>query len=268
MKTAQEIISAMRADKRLTASRSRSKLKHRNYSNLYTLCLGERGYHGINKKGYFTKFYSYGTVGHCAIFVEAHLIWAGYPQLVPNKGYIMNTNVFAKWLKSEPTIKGLGQVDWTTDSAKAKKAMAAGKMVIVFKGSKKSKSFDHTCTGIKIVDGYIYTVDGNVGGKYKGKKINNGVVKKRKLKKHRWGFAILPIPVGQEAAAKKKTTSITYVVKGVKTNLNVREKATTKSKVVHKLKNGTVVTVTKIKGKWAYIPKYKGWCSTKYLKKK
>ncbi len=262
MKTSQEIIKAMKADKRLTSSRSRSHRKHRNYSNRYTKAMAS--YKGINSKGFFTKFYPYGVVGHCCIFVQAHLIWAGYNALVPHKGYIWNTNNYARWLKSEPTIKGLGKVDWTTDKAKARKAMARGKMVIVFKGRRGGKNFSHTCTGIKISDEYIYTVDGNISGVYKGKKINNGLVKKRRLKSYRWGFAILPIPV----AKTKKSTSAIYVVTGIKTTLNIRKKPSKSGKIVKKIKNGTKVTVSKVKGGWAYLPKYKGWCVTKYLKKK
>lgn len=195
--TSKEIIARMRADKCLTPSRSRSKRKHHNYSNKYTRCLGERGYYGIREDGYFTKIYSYGVVGHCCIGVQAHLIWGGYPQLVPNKKHelIGNTNNYADWLKTEPTIKGLGKVDWTTDATKANKAAKAGKMVVTFKGKKGHKKFTHTCVLRAITGGKVKTIDFNIGSTYKGKRINNGVLKARKKSEFRWAFAILPIPV-------------------------------------------------------------------------
>lgn len=273
MKTAQEIIKEMKADKRLTPSRSRSHRRHRNYSNPYTRAMTD--YDGINSKGYFTKFYPYGTVGHCCIFAQAHLIWAGYGKLVPHKGYIWNTNNYARWLKSEPTIKGLGKVIWTNNPKKARDAARAGKMVIVFKGHKGHKFYTHTCALLDIEDGYVKTVDGNVTGKYKGKKINNGVIKKRKLKSYRWGFAILPIPTrggksaSTKAKKKKSTNSSTRKVSGLKKGyrLNVRQKATKKSNVIGRLNNGDVVVIGKSKGGWTYIPKKKGWVASKYLKK-
>lgn len=195
MTSSKLIIRNMRADKCLTPSRSRSHRKHRNYSNKYTQTLGKLGYKGIDKQGYFTKYYSYGVVGHCCIGVQAHLIWAGYRSLVPiSKGYIWNTNNYAAWLKSEPTIKGLGKVDWTTDWKKAAKAAEAGKLVVTFKGQKGHSKYTHTCVLLKISGGKVYTVDFNVNGKHNGKKINNGVEKSRKRTTYRWGFAILPVP--------------------------------------------------------------------------
>ena len=240
MQTSLQIRKNMIADKRLTASRSRSKLKHNNYSNLYTLAL--KDYDGINNKGYFTKFYPYGVAGHCCIFVQAHLIWAGYPQLVPHKGYIWNTNNYARWLKSEPTIKGLGKVDWTTDWKKARDAARAGKKVVVFKGRKGHGSYTHTCSLLDIEDGYVKTVDGNVTGKYKGKTINNGVVKRRKLSSYRWGFAILPIPVKLKP---KKAPKLAPYAKGktyiLQNDMNVRADHSSKSKKLGTKKKGTKV---------------------------
>lgn len=251
--TSKEVINRMQADKCLTASRSRSNRKHRNYSNKYTKCLGERGYHGIRKDGYFSKFYSYGVVGHCAIFVEAHLIWAGYPELVPNKGYIMNTNEFANWLKSEPYIKGLGKVDWTTDWKKARDAVRKGKFVVVLKGSKKHKGYTHTCTLLDIADGYVKTVDGNITGKYNGKKINNGVIKKRKRSKYKWGFAILPIPVAKKKQATPKSSKdVSYKVGETyetKVSVNIRTKPSTKYKKVGTTGRGRKIKVLAIKHK-------------------
>lgn len=253
--TSQDVISKMKADKCSTPSRSKSKKKHHNFSNKYTQLLGKLGYKGIKKDGYFSKFYSYGVVGHCCIFVLYWLIQCGYKALAPNKGYIWNTNQYAKWLKTQPTIKGLGQVDWTTDWKKARDAVRKGKFVVVFKGSKGHKGYTHTCVLLDIADGYVKTVDGNVKGKYNGKKINNGVIKKRKRSKHKWGFAILPIPVAQKKQptpkpTPKPATSAPYAVgKTYKTsvNLNVRTKPSTKNKKVGTLAKGKSVKALAVK---------------------
>lgn len=176
--TGKDVINKARADKCLTPSRSRSHRKHRNYSNKYTQLLGKLGYKGIRKDGYFSKFYDYGVVGHCCIFVQYWLIKCGYNAFVPKKGYIWNTNNYAKYLK--------GKYKDTSDPKKAKPG------AVCFKGQKGHKKYTHTCLFIKYQNGYVYTVDGNINGKYKGKKINNGVVKKRKASKFRWCFVNLP----------------------------------------------------------------------------
>lgn len=187
--TSKQVTAKMRADKCLTASRSRSKKKNRNYSNKYTRLLGQKGYKGIKKDGYFSKTYSYGVAGHCCIFVQYWFIECGLGAFVPKAiDYIWNTNVYAKWLKTEPYIKGFGKVNWTSNPKNAKHG------AVCFKGKKGSKKFSHTCTFIKYEKGYIYTVDGNVSGTYKGKRVNNGLVKKRKASKFRWGFADMPYP--------------------------------------------------------------------------
>ena len=260
---ANEIIRNMKTDKCYTMSRSRSSKKHHNFSNKYTQLLGERGYSGIGKDGYFKKFYSYGVVGHCCIFVQYHLIQGGYPELVPKKGYIWNTNRYASWLKTEPNIKGIGKVDWTSDLKKAQAAAKAGKVVVTFKGTKGKTSYSHTCTLLEIKDGYVKTVDGNISGKFEGKKINNGVVKKRKASSYRWGFAILPIPTVAKktttATAKKTTTTTTkktttakkapYVVGGkytLKENMNIRASHSSKSKKLGVKKKGKVITAKQV----------------------
>ncbi len=214
------IIDKAKADKCLTASRSRSKLKHNNYSNKYTKLLGKLGYKGIRSDGYFTKFYPYGVVGHCAIFVQYWLIKCGYKAFVPKKGYIWNTNRFADWLKKKPTIKGYGKVVTTTDPKKAKPG------AIVFKGNKGKKTYSHTCIFIRYEDGYVYTVDGNVSGRYQGKKINNGVLKKRKASRFRWLFCIMPYNIQYECLY----------------SMNVRKNHSTKSEIVRVQKKGTTVT--------------------------
>ncbi len=239
---AQEVIKAMQSDKCYTMSRSRSKKKRRNFSNKYTKCLGARGCKGIRKDGYFTKFYSYGVVGHCCIGVQAHLIWAGYEELVPKTGYRWNTNKYAAWLRTEPTIKGLGKVDWTTDWKKAKKAAEAGKLVVVFKGKKGKKSYSHTCALLEIKNGKVKTVDFNVAGKYKGKRINNGVVKSRKRTSYRWGFAILPIPTKKPAPYQRGKT---YTLQNT---MNVRtEPSVTKGRVKATMKRGSKVKALVVK---------------------
>lgn len=216
------VINKAKADKCNTASRSKSKMKHRNYSNKYTKLLGQLGYKGIKSNGYFTKFYSYGVVGHCAPFVQYWLIKCGYKAFVPKKGYIWNTNKFASWLKKAPTIKGYGKVQVTTDPAKAIPG------AICFKGKKKGKSYNHTCYFLKYEGGYIYTVDGNVSGTYKGKKINNGVEKKRKASNSKWLFCNMPYKITYELL----------------TNMNVRADHSTASKVKKILKAGTIVKAT------------------------
>lgn len=232
-KTAQEVINAARADKCLTPSRSRSHRPHRNYSNKYTQELGRRDYKGINDDGYFTKFYPYGVVGHCAIFTQYWLIESGYPEFVPHRGYIWNTNQYAKWLKSEPYIKGRGRVQWVENPKYAKPG------AICFKGAKGSKSYTHTCIFIKYEDGYVYTVDGNVSGRYKGKKINNGVVKKRKASKFRWGFANMPY-------VKAPAPYIAGRVYQLQNTMNVRANHSSTSKKIGTMKRGTKIAPLRV----------------------
>lgn len=258
--TSKQIIARMRADKCLTPSRSRSKRKHHNYSNKYTRCLGERGYSGIRKDGYFTKIYSYGVVGHCCIGVQAHLIWAGYPELVPkNKGYIWNTNNYAAWLRSEPVIYQLGRVNWTTDAKKANEAAKAGRLVVTFKGKKKSKKFSHTCVLLGISGGKVRTVDFNISGVYKGKKVNNGLTKSRKKSSFRWTFAILPIPVAAAPYQKGKAYQLQY-------SMNVRSDHSTSAKIKTTIKRGERVKALQVwkspGGVW-WIQTVHGWICAK-----
>lgn len=181
--TGKQFVEACKKDKCKTQSRSANGL---GYHNKYTEELGKRGYKGINKKGVFTKRYPYGVVGHCCAGVEAHFIWADLEEFVPtNKGYIFNTNVYRKWLMSEPNIKGYGKVDWVTDPKKAKVGAVA------FKGDGENyKSATHTCVFIKCEGNYVWTVDFNVSD---GKGHNNGTIHKRH-KKYFLGFANMPYP--------------------------------------------------------------------------
>lgn len=249
--TGKEFVAACKADLCSTQSRSKNGKK---YHNKYTEYFGKLGYKGINKSGVFTKKYSYGVVGHCCIGVQYHLHKNGLKAFVPNSGYIWNTNIYRKWLKSEPNIKGYGKVDWVTSPSKAKEG------AIAFKGNgKNKKSATHTCIFIKCVGNYIYTVDFNVGD---GKGHNNGTLHKRH-KKYFLGFANMPYP---KAPAPVVTTK--YVVKTSGSRLNVREKPNTDSKKLGSLKNGASIEVAKIENKWAYIVKpVKGYVYANYIKK-
>ena len=240
--TGKIVTDRMRADKCLTASRGRSNKKHRNYSNKYTRKLGQMGYPGIDKDGYFTKLYSYGVVGHCCIGVQAWFIWCGLTGFVPKgKGYIWNTNTYRRWLKSEPTIKGYGKVDWTTDRSKAKLG------AVCFKGdsNKKNKTATHTCIFLYNKGDYVYTVNFNVTGKHKGKRINNGVVKKYHKSRIK-GFANMPYPKAVKPSGKKTTGYKVGKECTCQKVMNIREKPSTKSKIVGRAGKGSVVIPVEI----------------------
>lgn len=51
-----------------------------------------------------------------------------------------------------------------------------------------------------------------------------------------------------------------------KKSLRVRKSATTKSKTIKYLKNGTIIDVDKTANGWAHVPKYGGYCSLRLLK--
>lgn len=184
-----EFVEICKADKCSTQSRSKNGQK---YHNKYSECLGKLGYAGINSKGVHTKKYSYGVVGHCCEGVEAHFIWAGLEEFVPKfksgtYKYINNTNVYRKWLMTEPTIEGFGKVDYVKDPSEVKVGAVA------FKGDGKNKnSATHTCVFISYdaKTGVVETVDFNVSD---GKGHNNGTIKKRN-KKYFVGFANMPYP--------------------------------------------------------------------------
>ena len=229
--TAKEVVKKMQADQCYTMSRSRSKKKHNNYSIKYTQCLGERGYTGIRKDGYFTKFYSYGVVGHCCIGVQAWFIWSGLEAFVPkNVKYIWNTNVYRKWLKTEPTIKGFGKVEWTMDPKKAKLG------AVVFTGKVNSKGASHTSCFLKYENEYVYTVNFNISGKKNGKKINNGVIKKYKKNRIK-GIANMPYPSGPYIVGR------TYVLQA---NMNLRRTHSTKDAKLGVLKKGSKITIKQV----------------------
>lgn len=248
--TGQEYVNKCKADLCKTQSRSKNGKK---YHNKYTEYFGKLGYPGINKSGVFTKKYSYGVVGHCCIGAQYHLHKNGLKAFVPKKAYIWNTNTYRKWLKSEPTIKGYGKVDWVTSPSKAKVG------AIAFKGNgKNKKSATHTCVFIKAVGNYVYTVDFNVGD---GKGHNNGTLHKRH-KKYFLGFANMPYPKAPEPPTVTK-----YRVTTNGSNLYVRHIGSASGKKIASIKNGTVIEVTTIKDGWAYVPEYKGWCSTRWIKK-
>lgn len=199
-----EFVELCKADKCSTQSRSKNGQK---YYNKYSECLGKLGYAGINSKGIHTKKYSYGVVGHCCEGVEAHFIWAGLEEFVPKfksgkYKYINNTNVYRKWLMTEPTIKGFGKVDYVKSPASAK----AG--AVAFKGDGKNKdSATHTCVFISYdpKTDIVETVDFNVSD---GKGHNNGTVMKRK-RKYFVGFANMPYP--KKESTPVKTTAATSI---------------------------------------------------------
>lgn len=199
--TGSEFVNVCKADKCSTQSRSKNGQK---YHNKYTEYFGKLGYKGINSKGVFTKRYSYGVVGHCCIGVQYHLHRNGMSAFVPkSKGYIWNTNVFRKWLMTNPN-----GAKFVTNPASAKIG------AIAFKGNgKNKKSATHTCVFIKYEGNYVYTVDFNVSD---GHGHNNGTLKKRH-KKYFLGFANLPWaaakkPNATEINSKKLETGKTYVL--------------------------------------------------------
>lgn len=259
--TAKQFIAECKKDRCSTMSRSKSKKKKNNFSNKYTKELGKQGYPGIKKDGYFTKFYPYGVVGHCCIGVQAHFIWAGLDAFVPKfkSGkfkYIWNTNVYHSWLRTNPTIKGYGKVHHTTDIKKVKPGAVA------FTPS-------HTCL-VRFVKGdYVHTVDFNVGGKGG---INNGSLKKRHKSKFN-GFANMPYPekpvkkIEVKKTTPKKTTTTYKVATSRGKNLRIRQNDSVTSKQIGLLKYGSHIEVSKISGKWAYVPAKKGWVAVKYIKK-
>lgn len=58
-----------------------------------------------------------------------------------------------------------------------------------------------------------------------------------------------------------------YKVNTNSSSLNVRQKPNKDAKILHKLPKGTTVEVNGISNGWAYVPKYNGYCSSRYLKK-
>lgn len=237
MLTRKQLVAQMKKDKCNTQSRSRNGNK---FHNKYTELLGKLGYKGINKQGIHTKLFSYGAVGHCCEGAQYHLIKGGYKRLVPkSKGYIWNTNKFAAWLKPEPNIKNLGKVEWyNNDFSYAEPGD------IVFKGSKGKSNYTHTCVYVKHDDKYVWTRDWNVGGKYKGKKYNNGCLHKRKIKSYNWGIAHMPYKEEEPEYQVGKTYTV-----ATKT-LKVRTKPSTKEgKVVMVLHRSHQVKALEIKKK-------------------
>lgn len=223
--TGREFVNACKADLCKTQSRSANgKL----YSNKYLKELGKRAYKGINKNGVFTKRYSYGVAGHCCAGVQAHFIWAGYECFVPRftSGkyvYIWNTNVYRKWLMTEPTIykdgKKIGKVDYTTNYKNAKVGAVA------FKGDgKNKKTATHTCVVDKIEGNYVYTVDFNVSD---GHGHNNGTRHKRH-KKYFVGFANMPYITTPKPTARYKVGAVYTLLE----DMTVRKGAGTNQAIV------------------------------------
>ena len=91
----------------------------------------------------------------------------------------------------------------------------------------------------------------------------DGKNRKQQLKASRKGRKTVYEVIASAIVTKPKTG----VVK-VSTNLNVREKGSTSSKIVGKLKNSTKVTILNKKGAWLNIKSGRttGWVSEKYVK--
>ena len=257
--TGNEVVAKMKADKCLTQSRSRNGKK---YHNKYTEYFGKLGYAGINKNGVFTKKYSYGVVGHCCIAVQYWLCRCGYSKFVPKSPkYLFNTNVYMKYLKKQPN-----GVKWTTDRKKAKVG------AIAFKGSKGSKSANHTCVFLYYKGDYVYTVDFNVSD---GKGHNNGTIKKRHKSYFR-GFANIPYVADKPKPVSKPKYEVgkTYTLQE---DMNVRVSPNKTAKLVAKSKwskdalrhrnskgmliKGTRITVKEVKtvDKAIWVKSPTGW---------
>lgn len=91
----------------------------------------------------------------------------------------------------------------------------------------------------------------------------NGKNRKQQLRASRKGGRTVYEVIGTTAKSETKTGIV-----NVTTNLNVRERGSTKAKIVGKLKNKTKVTILSKKGTWLNIKagKTTGWVSAKYVK--
>lgn len=245
--TGQVVIDYAKAQLCSTQSRARNGKK---YHNKYTEYF--KGYGGISKTGVMPRPYGY-TPGHCTIGAMYCLVKTGNSEFVPYKtlknkktGYFWHTGAMMKYYKK----KG-----WFTTSPS--KAVVGA---VAFKGTKNKKGKlsstpTHTCLFIKTEGNYVWTVDFNVSD---GKGHNNGVVKKRH-KSYFLGFANLPYA--------KPIILTRYIVATSGSNLNVRHVGSAEGKKIASIKNGEAIEVTVVKDGWAYVPKFKGWVSTRYIKK-
>ena len=126
--------------------------KYKAHKNQFTKHFAGR--FGVRKDGYY-------KMGWCTLFALFIYDKCGYLGLLPVKAlgkHASNTKYLYKKLKKQGKI--------VKDPKKAKKGNLAFKKV----GSTKKKSTGHTSIFIKYKGGYVYTIDGNVGGKVKIRK--------------------------------------------------------------------------------------------------
>ena len=126
--------------------------KYKAHKNKFTKYFA--GKYGVNKSGYY-------KMGWCTIFVLYIYAMCGLLSKLPVKAlgkHASNTKYLYKKLKKQGKI--------VKDPKKAKMGNPAFKKV----GSTKKKSTGHTSIFVKYKNGYVYTIDGNVGGGVKARK--------------------------------------------------------------------------------------------------
>lgn len=126
--------------------------KYKAHNNKFTKHFAGR--FGVKKNGYY-------KMGWCTLFALFVYDKCGYLDLLPVNALgknASNTKHLYKKLKKQGKI--------VTDPKKAKKGNLAFKKV----GSTKNKTTGHTSIFIKYKNGYVYTIDGNVGGGVKLRK--------------------------------------------------------------------------------------------------
>jgi len=141
-----------RGQKIVKKAKSYKGKKYKAHNNKFTKHFA--GKYGIKKNGYY-------KMGWCTIFALYIYDKCGLLKLLPVKALgknASNTKYLYKKLKKQGKI--------VKDPKKAKKGNLAFKKV----GSTKKKSTGHTSIFVKYKNGYVYTIDGNVGGGVKARK--------------------------------------------------------------------------------------------------
>lgn len=126
--------------------------KYKAHKNKFTKHFAGR--FGVRKDGSY-------KMGWCTLFALYIFDICGYLSLLPVKAlgkHASNTKYLFKKLKKQGKI--------TTNPKKAKPGNLAFKKV----GTVNEKSTGHTSIFIKYKNGYVYTIDGNVGGGVKARK--------------------------------------------------------------------------------------------------
>ncbi len=126
--------------------------KYKAHNNFFTKHFA--GKFGIKKNGYY-------PMGWCTIFVLCIFDFCGYLARLPVKALGKKASNVKHLYKA---LKKRGKI--VKDPKKAKKGNVAFKKV----GSTKKKSPGHASIFIKYKNGWVYTVDGNVGGGVKIRK--------------------------------------------------------------------------------------------------